>query len=407
MTDRREVVFVEGMRTAFGRLGGSLKEFTAEELGGIALKGIVDKTRICERGYVDSVFCGSAFHVAHAINPARWIVLYAGLSLSTSASYVEMQCGSAIDSINHAAWKILCGQADVVIAGGMESFSQLPFKYSSSTPPYRITPPRLLDYQLQPKPKEGRAYAPFEMGLTAENLAQKYNISRQAQDEFAFRSQSLARKAIDAGYFEEEIITVEVPQGKNKPPIKYRTDEHPRLEPLENLAKLPPVFKKDGTVTAGNASGLNDGAAFVLMMSLEKARAWGFKPMARWVCGADCGVEPSLMGIAPAFAIPMVLKRAGLRLADLDVLECNEAFAVQNLAVIKELESLMGEKVDMNKWNPLGGAIAFGHANGASGARCAMFAMRHLIRTGGRYGLVTACCGGGQGVAALLENMQR
>lgn len=403
----KEVVFVEGMRTAFGRLGGSLKDFTAEELGGIALKGIVDKTGICERGYVDSVFCGTAFHVARAINPARWMTIYAGLPLSTSASYVEMQCGSAIDSINHAAWKILCGQADVVIAGGMESFSQLPFKYSSSTPPYRITPPRLLDYQLQPKPKEGRAYAPFEMGLTAENLAEKYKISRQEQDAFAFRSQTLAKKAIDAGYFEDEIITVEISQGKKKPPLPYRTDEHPRLESLENLAKLPSVFKKDGTVTAGNASGLNDGGAFVLMMSLEKAKAWGYQPMARWICGADYGVEPSLMGIAPAFAMPVALKRAGLKLADLDVVECNEAFAVQNLAVIQELEKQIGEKANMDKWNPLGGAIAFGHANGASGARCAMFAMRHLIRTGGRYGLVTACCGGGQGVAAVLENLQR
>jgi acetyl-CoA C-acetyltransferase len=403
----REIVFVEAMRTAFGRLGGSLKDFTAEELGGIALKAIVDKTKICERGNLDSVFCGNAFHVAHAINPARWIVLYAGLPLSTTASWVEMQCGSAIDSINHAAWKILSGQADAVIAGGMESFSQLPFKYSSSTPPYRITPPRLLDYQLQPKPKEGRAHAPFEMGLTAEILQQKYNISRQAQDEFAFRSQTLAKKAIDAGFFDEEIITVLVPQGKKKPPLEYRTDEHPRLESLENLAKLPPVFKKDGTVTAGNASGLNDGAAFVLMMTMEKAKEWGYKPMAKWICGADYGVDPALMGIAPAFATPIALKRANLKLSDMDVIECNEAFAVQNLAVIKELEKQIGEKVNMDKWNPLGGAIAFGHANGASGSRCAMFAMRHLIRTGGRYGVVTACCGGGQGVTAIIENLRR
>jgi acetyl-CoA acetyltransferase family protein len=407
MIAMREVVFVEGMRTAFGRLGGSLKDFTAEELGSIALKAIADKTKICERGYLDSVFCGSAFHVAHAIDPARWIVLHAGLPLSTSASWVEMQCGSAIDSINHAAWKILSGAADAVIAGGMESFSQLPFKYASSTPPYRITPPRLLDYQLQPKPKEGRAYPPFEMGLTAENLQQKYNISRQAQDEFAFRSQTLAKKAMDAGYFEEEIITVSVPQGKKKPPLEYRKDEHPRLESLENLAKLPPVFKKDGTVTAGNASGLNDGAAFVLMMSMEKAKEWGYKPMAKWITGSDYGVEPSIMGIAPAYAAPLALKRANLKLSDMDVIECNEAFAVQNLAVIQELEKQLGEKVNMDKWNPLGGAIAFGHANGASGARCAMFAMRHLIRTGGRYGVVTACCGGGQGVATIVENLRR
>lgn len=405
--ENREVVFVKGMRTAFGRLGGSLKDFTAEELGSIALKGLVDKTKICDRGIVDSVFAGSAFHVARSINPARWIVLDAGLPVTTTASYVEMQCGSSIDGMNHAAWKILCGQADTVIAGGMESFSQLPFKYSSSTTPYRITPPRLLDYQLQPVPKEGRAYAPFEMGLTAENLQALYGISRQEQDEFAFRSQTLAKKAIDAGYFEDEIVTVLVPQGKKKPPIEFRTDEHPRLETLENLAKLPPAFKKDGTVTAGNASGLNDGGAFVLMMTKEKAREWGYKPIARWVCGAEYGIDPSIMGVAPAYAIPVALKRAGLKLSDMDVIECNEAFAVQNLAVIRELEKQTGEKVNLDKWNPLGGAIAFGHANGASGARCAMFAMRQLVRTGGKYGLFSACCGGGLGVVTIVENLQR
>lgn len=401
----REVVFIEGARTAFGRLGGSLKDITAEKLGSFALKGLLDKTKICERGRVDSVFAGSAFHASHAINPARWILLDAGLSVTTTASYVEMQCGSSIDCINHAAWKILSGYADVVIAGGMESFSQLPFKFSSSTPPYRITPPRPLDYQLQPTPKEGRAYAPFEMGLTAENLQVKYGISREAQDEFAFRSQTLARKAIDAGYFEEEIITVLISQGKKKPPLEFRTDEHPRLEPLEYLAKLPPVFQKNGTVTAGNSSGLNDGSAFVLMMSRQKAEEWGYTPMAKWVCGAECGIEPSIMGVAPACAIPMALKRAGLRISEMDVIECNEAFAVQNLAVIKELENQTGQTIDMSRWNPLGGAIAFGHANGASGARCAMFTIRELARRGGRYGLFSACCGGGQGVVTIVENM--
>ena len=402
----RDVVFVEGMRTAFGRLGGGLKDFTAEELGSIVLRGIVDKTKICERGLLDSVFAGGAFPVSHAINPARWIVLNAGLPVTTTASYVEMQCGSSIDGINHAAWKILSGAADCVIAGGMESFSQLSFRYSSSTPPYRITPPRLLDYQLQPKTKEGRFYAPFEMGLTAEILAEKYSISQQAQDEFAFRSQTLAKASIEAGYFVEEIIPVLVSQGKKKPPLEFKVDEHPRLESLENMAKLPPAFKKDGTVTAGNASGLNDGGAFVLMMTLEKAKEWGYEPIARWVCGAEYGIDPSLMGVEPAYEIPIALKRAGLKLSDLDVIECNEAFAVQNLAVIKELENQIGEKVNMDKWNPLGGAIAFGHANGASGARCAMFAMRQLVRMGGQYGIFSTCCGGGQGVATIIENLK-
>lgn len=402
----KEVVFIDGARTAFGRLGGSLKDFMAEELGSIALKGLVEKTKICERGIVDSVFAGSAFHASRALNPARWIVLDAGLPVTTTASYIEMQCGSAIDCINHAAWKMLCGAADCVIAGGMESFSQLPFKYSSSPAPYRISPPKLFEYQLQPGSREGRrTYAPFEMGLTAENLAEKYSISRMEQDKFAFRSQTLAKKAIDEGYFAEDIVTVLVNQGKKKPPIEFNTDEHPRLETLENIAKLPPVFKKDGTVTAGNSSGLNDGGAFILMMTRDKAREWGYQPIARWVCGAEYGIDPSIMGVSPAYAIPIALKRAGLKLSDMDVIECNEAFAAQNLAVIKELEKQTGEKVDLDKWNPLGGAIAFGHANGASGARCAMFTMKQLTRTCGKYGLFSACCGGGQGVVSIIENL--
>lgn len=405
--DKREVVIVEVMRTAFGRMGGTLKDFTAEELGGLALKGLVKKTGITDKAHVDSVFAGSAFHMAHAINGARWVTLYAGLPFSTSASFVEMQCGSAIDSINHGAWKILCNHADVVIAGGMESFSQLPVKFSTSQDPFKLKPPKLLDFQLEPPSKERRTYAPFEMGLTAENLQAKYNISREAQDEFAFRSQSLGKKSIEAGYFIEEIIPVMVSQGRNKPPIEFKVDEHPRLEPLEKLAKLPPVFKKDGTVTAGNSSGFNDGGAFALLMTAQKAKDLGFQPMARWICGADYGVDPSIMGVAPAYAIPIALRRAGLKLSDLDVIECNEAFAVQNLAVIKELENQTGEKVIVERWNPTGGAIAFGHANGASGARIASFAMRHLIRTGGKYGLFSACCGGGQGVATIIENLRR
>ncbi len=402
----RDIVIVEVMRTAFGKLGGMLKDFTAEELGGIALKGLLERTKIAEKAHVDSVFAGTAFHMAHAINGARWVALQAGLPFSTSASLVELQCGSAIDSINHAAWKILCNQADIVIAGGMESFSQLPVKFSTSQDPYRLKPPKLLDYQLEPPSMEKRTYAPFEMGLTAENLQAMYNISREAQDEFAFRSQSLAKKSIQAGYFIDEIVPVMVPQGKKKPPVEFKVDEHPRWEPLENLARLSPVFKKDGTVTAANASGFNDGGAFALLMSAQKANELGYQPMARWICGADCGVDPAIMGVAPAYAIPVALKRAGLKLSDIDVIECNEAFAVQNLAVIKELENQTGEKVDMERWNPLGGAIAFGHPNGASGARIAGFAMRQLIRTGGRYGLFSACCGGGQGVATIVENMR-
>ena len=403
----REVVIVEGVRTAFGKMGGTLKDFTAEELAGIGLKGLAEKTKICEKSHVDNVFLGSAFGCSHAINPARWSLLYAGLPEATSASYVEMQCGSAIDAINHAAWKILSNQADVIIAGGMEAYSQVPAKFSMSAHPYRMEPPKALDFWLSPVAEGEELIGPSDMGITAENLQVKYNISRQAQDEFAFRSQTLARDAINAGYFKDEIVPVTVSQGKKLPPLEFKEDEHPRLSPLDILGKLRPVFKENGTVTVGNSSGRNDGSAFVLMMSKEKAQMLGYEPMAKWVSGGDYGVDPMIMGMAPAHAMSIALKRAGLKMSDMDVIECNEAFAVQNLATIAEFENISDEKIDIDKWNPNGGAIAFGHPNGASGARICMSAMKDMIRKSGKYGIFSSCCGGGLGVATLIENLQR
>ncbi len=405
---KREVVIVEAMRTAFGRLGGSLKDHAAEQLAGICLKGLLEKTKICERTKVDNVYAGMAYHPAQAINLARWAMLYAGMPFETSASSIELQCGSAIDCINHAAWKIMADQADVIIAGGCESFSQLPRLYSTSVQPYRLNPIKLLEFELQPPHMEGHKYIPLaEMGLTAENLVDMYGISREEQDEFAFRSQTLAKKSIEAGYYVDEIVPVPVSQGKKKPPLDFKVDEFPRLSSLEVLAALPPAFKKGGTVTAGNSSGFNDGSSFVLLMTAEKAQELGYKPMARWVAGAEFGVDPGIMGIAPAYAFLVALKRAGLKLSDMDIIECNEAFAAQNLAVIREMEKQTGEKIDMNKWNPNGGAIAFGHANGGSGGRIGMLCMRELIRRGGRFGIFGSCCGGGQGVVTLVENLQR
>ncbi len=401
---KRDVVFVDGVRTAFGTLGRTLRNFTMEQLGGIAIKGLLAKTKIIEKGgHVDALFAGSAIGGTSALNPARWVSLAGGLPMSTSASYVEMQCGSAIDSINHAAWRIIAGQADIMIAGGMESYSQACVKFSMSTEPFRMIPPMPIAPSLSPTLDP----ATSNMGLTAEALQKMYNISRKAQDEFGLRSQVLAKKAIDAGYFVEEIIPVMVPQGKKNPPLEFKVDEHPRMTSMEALSALPPAFIKDGTVTAGNASGRNDGAAFVLMMTREKAEQLGYKPMAKWISGGDFGVDPKIMGIGPAYAIPQALKRANLKIADMDVMECNEAFAVQNLAVIAELEKQTGEKVNMDKWNPNGGAIAFGHPNGASGSRLCIFTMKELIRKGGKYGFFSSCCGGGLGVATIIENLQR
>ena len=402
MTER-EVVLVDGMRTAFGRMGGTIRDFFCSELGSIALKGLLDKTKIAEKGHVDCVFAGSAAHCSRVGNPARWITLAAGLPLETSASYVEMQCGSAIDAINHAAWKILANQADIIIAGGMESYSQRFAKFSQSVQPYKLIPPSAIPSMLSPVKEDN-----MSMGLTAENLQKMYDIPREASDEFAYHSQMRTKMAMENGYFDDEIVPVVIPATRKTPEVIFDKDEHPRPETsMEGLAKLRPAFVDGGTVTAGNASGQNDGAAFVLMMSAEKAKELGYTPMAKWIAGADVGCDPKIMGIAPGHAVPMAIKRAGLKLSDFDHMECNEAFAVQNLAVIKEVEKQTGEKVDREKWNPLGGAISYGHPNGASGARIAMFTMRHLIRTGGRYGFFSSCCGGGLGVATVIENLQR
>lgn len=399
----RDVVFIDAVRTAFGRMGGTIRDYSCSQLGAIALQGLIEKTGILEKSHVDCVMAGSAVHCSEALNPARYISLAAGLPYETSASYVEMQCGSAIDSINHSACKILANQADIIIAGGMESYSQIPVKFSMSTPPYKLIPPTPLRSRISPVPEDC-----IGMGLTAENLQVIYNIPREASDEFAYTSQMRAKAAMEAGYFEEEIIPVVIPATRKTPEVVFQVDEHLRPQStIEAMAKLPPAFKEGGTVTAGNSSGQNDGAAFVLMMSAEKAAELGYKPMARWLAGADYGCDPKIMGIGPAYAMPQAIERAGLKLSDMDVMECNEAFAVQNLAVIKEIEKQTGETVDRERWNPMGGAIAFGHPNGASGARIGMFAMRHMIRSGGHYGVFGSCCGGGLGVATVIENLQR
>lgn len=400
---QREVVFVDAMRSPFGRMGGLLRDVLPNPLAAIVIKGLLEKTKILERGKVDALMLGSAFGSVNTPNMSRWVTIAAGLPLETTSHFLEMQCGSSIDTINHSAWKILAGQADIIIAGGSDSHSNMPFKFPSTTPAYKQIPPMFVMPQLSPNPEDC-----IGMGITAENLGTMYNIPRQASDEFAYQSQMRAKMAMDNDYFKDEIVPVTLPGGKKAPDTIVNKDEHPRPETtLEGLAKLPPAFKKDGQVTAGNSSGLNDGASMVLMMSADKAKELGYKPMARWVCGADRGCDPKVMGIGPAYAIPIALKRAGLKLKDLDHMECNEAFAVQNLAVIAELEKQTGEKVDRAKWNPMGGAIAYGHPNGASGARIGMFTMRGLIRNGGKYGMFSTCVGGGMGICAIIENLQR
>lgn len=398
-----QIVFIDGMRTGFGRMGGSLRDLHATDLGAMTVRALVEKTGILVRGTVDSLFCGTALGDGQAGGPARYVVLASGLPVTTSASYVEMQCGSAIDSINHAAWKLLAGEAEVVIAGGMESYSQLTAKFSTSSVPYRAQPPMPVTMKLAPTPDQD-----ISMIEVSDAMAKQWGITRQECDEFALRSQQRAAAAISKGYFKDEIAPVAVRENRKAPERMFAEDEHVRAGvTLEGLMKLKAVGGPEGVTTAGNASGRNDGAAFVLMMTARKARELGYEPYARWVCGADCGVEPRLMGIGPAYSNLLALKRAGLKLSDMDVLECNEAFSAQNLSVIKEMETQSGEHIDQEIWNPNGGAIAFGHPNAASGARICLAAMKELERRGGRYGLFSSCCGGGHGVTAVIENLRR
>ena len=393
----KEIVIVAGVRTPIGRMGGTIARFRPEELGAFALRGLVDKTGI-DPAIIEDVVMGlsNSWHAAY--NPSRWAVLKAGLPYSLPGVTVERQCSSGLQAINFAATQIMAGLGDIYIAGGMESWSQTPWMLPrASEAPYSITMPKFLVRETAPAPEDQ-----LVMGVTAENLVVKYNITREEQDAFGFRSQERAFRAIRGGYFKDEIIPVKVPQKKGE--VIFDTDEHPRETTMEKLAALPPAFLKGGTVTAGSSSGRNDGAAAVLVMTLEKAKELGYTPLVRWVTCGVAGVDPKIMGIGPAYAMPKALKRAGLKMADMDVIEINEAFAAQVLACVKELDT-QGQTVDREKLNPNGGAIAFGHPNGMSGTRIAIFAMNELKRQGGRYAICSLCIGGGQGLATIFERL--
>ena len=393
----KDVVLVDGIRTPIGRMGGSLAALRVEDLSTIVMKGVIDKTGI-DPAQIEDVIWGMALFTGAALSLARWAALKAKIPVEVPATTIERQCISGLQSIIFASQAIRAGDLDLALVGGAESWSGLPYKYSKVTQAYSMTPPL-------PIPPEA---APDEyniiMGLTGENLVEKYQISRREQDEFALVSHARAIKAVDAGFFAEEIIPV--PVRSRKGPGIVDTDECPRRDTtLESLAGLLPVFKKDGTITAGNASGLNDGACALLVTSAQKAEALGLQPLSRIVASVVVGVDPRYMGIGPAFAIPEVFKRSGLSIKEMDVIECNEAFACQNLAVIKELKN-QGIETDMEKWNPNGGAVALGHPNAMSGGRLALTLSRELIRRNGKYGLVTICAGGGMGVASIFENLQ-
>lgn len=396
----RNVVIIDGMRTAFGKMGGGLRQFYPTELCGFAVKGLLDKTKVLEKTRVDAVYAGSAIHDAHCNNFARIAGMYGGLPYETTAHFVEMQCGSGIDCINHAAWQIMAGEADVIVAGGGESFSQRMAKFPTSTPPYKMIAPAVIPQILAVDPEQN-----INMLQVSDKMAKKWQVTREEADAFACRSQHRAAEAVRKGYFDEEIVPVVIPATRKTPESIVDKDEFLRpTTTMEGLAKLRAI-NPGGVTTAGNASGRNDGAAFVLMMSEEKAAELGYQPMARWVCGGEAGVEPRLMGIGAAYAMLKAIDHARLKVSDIDVFECNEAFAAQNLSCIREIESQTGCAVDQENWNPNGGAISFGHPNGASGPRVGIFAMKELQRRKGRYAIFSSCCGGGLGVATLIERL--
>jgi len=392
----REVVIVSAVRTAIGSYNGSLAEVSAVELGALVIKEAIKRANL-DPLQVDEVIMGNVLQAGLGQNPGRQAALKAGLPIEIPALSINKVCGSGLEAVNLAARAILAGDADVVVAGGMESMSNAPYLLEKARRGYRMGHSELIDSMI----KDGLwcATNDYHMGITAENVAQKYNINREMQDELAANSQEKALKAIREDLFKEEIVPVIIPQKKGDP-IVFAQDEHPKKDTtVEKLAALRTAFKKDGSVTAGNASGLNDGAAALVVMSLDKAKKLGITPLARFVSSASAGVDPSIMGIGPVPATKKALAKAGLAIADLDLIEANEAFAAQFLAVGKEL-GFEQEKVNVN-----GGAIALGHPVGASGARILVTLLHAMQQRNAKVGLATLCIGGGQGVATIVEKM--
>jgi acetyl-CoA C-acetyltransferase len=389
----REVVVVSGARTGIGDYGGSLKDLPATKLGTIAIKEAVARAKI-DPDSIGHVVLGSVIHgEARDMYLSRVAAIDAGLPVGTPCLTVNRLCGSGLQAIVSAAQHILLGDTDVVIGGGAESMSRAAYFLPAGRWGQRMGDGAVVDAMT------GALHDPFghgHMGVTAENIAAKYGIGRAEQDAYAMESHRRAANALAKGYFNSQVVPIEVKSKKG--PVQYATDEHVRPEvKLEDMQKLKTVFKKDGTVTAGNASGLNDAGAAIVMMEAGAAKKAGAKPMARLVAYAHAGVDPQVMGLGPIPAVKRVFEKAGLKPADMDVVESNEAFAVQAMAVTRDLG------LDPAKVNPNGGAVALGHPIGATGAILTVKALYELERVKGRYALVTMCIGGGQGIAAIFE----
>jgi len=389
----REVVVVSGARTAIGDYGGSLKELAATKLGATAIREAVARARL-DPASVGHVVMGSVIHgEAKDMYLSRVAAVEAGVPVGTPCLTVNRLCGSGLQAIVSAAQHLLLGDCDIAVAGGAESMSRAAYFLPSGRWGQRMGDAAVVDAMT------GALHDPFghgHMGVTAENIAAKYGFTRGEQDEFAVSSHRKASKAIASGYFRSQIVPIELKTKKGME--QFTTDEHVRKElKPEDMAKLKTVFKKDGTVTAGNASGINDAGAAVVLMEAQTAKKQNLKAMARLVAYAHAGVDPQLMGLGPIPAVRLVFEKAGLKPADMDLVESNEAFAVQAMAVTKDLG------LDPAKVNPNGGAVALGHPIGATGAILTVKALYELERTNKRYALVTMCIGGGQGIAAIFE----
>jgi len=395
----------DAIRTPFGRYGGGLSSVRADDLGAVPLKALMDRNPNVDWGSVDDVIYGNANQAGEDNrNVARMSSLLAGLPTSVPGTTVNRLCGSGMDAIGMAARAIKSGETELMIAGGCESMSRAPFVMGKAESAFSRNPNGLYDTTIGWRfinKKMKAEYGVDSMPETAENVAEDFNISREDQDLFAFRSQQKTAAAMEAGLFKEEICPVTIPQRKGDDLI-VDTDEHPRASTtLDGLAKLKTPFRDGGSVTAGNASGVNDGACALLIASKEAAEKNGLTPKARIVAMASAGLEPRIMGFGPAPASRKVLEKAGLTLEQMDVIELNEAFASQGLAVMRDL----GLADDAAHVNPNGGAISLGHPLGASGARLVTTAMYQLHRTGGRYALCTMCIGVGQGIAIIIERV--
>lgn len=393
-----QAYIVESVRTAIGRMGGTIKDVPVDHLAEKVIREVLNRSYTGVQ--VDEVILGQAKQSADTSNLARLAALRAELPIEVTGYTVHRQCGSGLQAIYNADMQIRLGYSDVVVAGGAESMSTAPYYIRNARYGFQAGNAQILDpnTESQPCSQPIEKYGNLTMGLTAENLAEKYTISREEQDEFALRSQELAHAAIESGRFEKEIIPVEYKQKRETQ--LFSVDEHPRITNIEKLSKLKAVFKENGTVTAGNASGRNDGASVILMMNERKVNEYGLKPKAKIIAQAVSGVSPEIMGIGPVTSTFKALKQCGLSMDDIGLIELNEAFAAQALSVIRE------SGMDINKVNVNGGAIALGHPIGATGAILMTKLLHEMERRGEKYGLVTLCIGGGQGITTIIENLQ-